>query len=455
MRYRELPKPLQVYILAHFLFLAPLVVAVPRQPAPTDWWLVGALLFFTALFSTWKLELTICEGRMTPVFATVCLSMLLQGPQAAVLCSALGALMTTFVRPPKKGWKVELLRPRLYYAWFNLANGALAGGVAALAFGAVRPLAPQTGMDLLVALTVFACAYYLANTLGVALAIALQQRLRWATVWQQYFLWTGPGFFASAAAAAGIQALYPALSVWSLLFLPPLYLVYYSYRFYLDRLREYASQLKQDTARIEELSVVNRTLLASLERTVDASAAVHRAQWYARALGEAAGLNALETEILATAAVVHDADSLAAPATAAGEAQAGSRENGATAASYLAEVLRAQQERWDGHGYPSRLKGTEIPVGARILAIVGMFDLLTTARPYRPAMSYSRALGILNEGAGKQFDPQLVEQFVRILPEVTSRIETREGELRAGAGLPAAGPAGNGPLSLHAARAAG
>ncbi|HCC69161.1 MAG TPA: diguanylate cyclase, partial [Nitrospiraceae bacterium] len=69
-------------------------------------------------------------------------------------------------------------------------------------------------------------------------------------------------------------------------------------------------------------------------------------------------------------------------------------------------------ERWDGTGYPTGLKGKEIPFGARMLAIADAFTAMTSARPYRPAMSFQEAILELKRGAGKQFDPELAEVFV-------------------------------------------
>ncbi|MGB9715526.1 MAG: diguanylate cyclase [Thermodesulfovibrionales bacterium] len=69
-------------------------------------------------------------------------------------------------------------------------------------------------------------------------------------------------------------------------------------------------------------------------------------------------------------------------------------------------------ERWDGKGYPLGLRGKEIPLEARILAIADAFSAMVSARPYRPAMSYQEALLELKEQAGKQFDPELVQAFI-------------------------------------------
>ena len=75
-------------------------------------------------------------------------------------------------------------------------------------------------------------------------------------------------------------------------------------------------------------------------------------------------------------------------------------------------------ERWDGTGYPSGLKGKEIPLEARILAIADAFSAMVSARPYRPAMSYQEALLELKSEAGKQFDSELVEAFVAKFKEL-------------------------------------
>ncbi len=74
-------------------------------------------------------------------------------------------------------------------------------------------------------------------------------------------------------------------------------------------------------------------------------------------------------------------------------------------------------ERWDGSGYPDGLKGTEIPLAARIFAIIDVWDALTSHRPYRKAWSFSESRTYLMEQAGKQFDPKVTSEFIKILDE--------------------------------------
>jgi len=72
-------------------------------------------------------------------------------------------------------------------------------------------------------------------------------------------------------------------------------------------------------------------------------------------------------------------------------------------------------ERWDGKGYPSGIKGDEIPIGARIIAIADVYEALTSNRPYRKAYSKKNAVQIIKDGSGKQFDPRIVAAFLKVI----------------------------------------
>jgi len=78
-------------------------------------------------------------------------------------------------------------------------------------------------------------------------------------------------------------------------------------------------------------------------------------------------------------------------------------------------LILYHHERWDGQGYPHRLKGKEIPIGARIIAIVDAYRSLTSNRPYRKAYSEGTAIKILKKESGTKFDPQVTASFLKIL----------------------------------------
>jgi len=79
------------------------------------------------------------------------------------------------------------------------------------------------------------------------------------------------------------------------------------------------------------------------------------------------------------------------------------------------EIPLTHHEKWDGTGYPRGLKGEEIPIVARLFAVVDVWDALTSDRPYRPAWSQDEALAYIREQSGKHFDPQVVDLFFKVV----------------------------------------
>jgi putative two-component system response regulator len=83
-------------------------------------------------------------------------------------------------------------------------------------------------------------------------------------------------------------------------------------------------------------------------------------------------------------------------------------------------------ERWDGSGYPDGLKGNEIPLQARMMALADVYDALVSKRPYKEAFSHERAMQIILEGRGSHFDPDLTDLFISLSPELNKISSTRK-----------------------------
>jgi putative nucleotidyltransferase with HDIG domain len=95
-------------------------------------------------------------------------------------------------------------------------------------------------------------------------------------------------------------------------------------------------------------------------------------------------------------------------------------------------IVRHHHESWDGTGYPAGLKGTDIPIGARLLAVVDCFDALTSDRPYRRKMSDEEAIVILKQRRGSMYDPLIVDTFLKVqaaTPAENARAEPRSAVL--------------------------
>lgn len=82
------------------------------------------------------------------------------------------------------------------------------------------------------------------------------------------------------------------------------------------------------------------------------------------------------------------------------------------------DIPYSHHEKWDGTGYPRGLKGEEIPITARIFAVVDVWDALTSDRPYRPAWDEAKALEYIREQSGRHFDPLVAELFIRMMDEM-------------------------------------
>lgn len=82
------------------------------------------------------------------------------------------------------------------------------------------------------------------------------------------------------------------------------------------------------------------------------------------------------------------------------------------------EIALTHHEKWSGSGYPSGLRGEEIPLSGRIVTVADIFDALTTVRPYKRAWSVEEAVAFIDEMSGKDFDPMVVEHFHKVLPQI-------------------------------------
>ncbi len=186
--------------------------------------------------------------------------------------------------------------------------------------------------------------------------------------------------------------------------------------------------LKLDRLYAEQEALFLETIL-SLAEAVDARDPYTRGHsdhvsHYALATAKAMGLAEIETKSVYYAAILHDIgkigireDVLNFPGPLDQEKTEHMKTHPGLATRILGMVrsfdsilplIRGHHERFDGAGYPDGLKGLEIPLGARIIAVADVYDALTTDRPYRAAMGGEEAMEKLKAGANTQFDPQVI-----------------------------------------------
>ncbi len=156
-----------------------------------------------------------------------------------------------------------------------------------------------------------------------------------------------------------------------------------------------------------------------------------RAADYATRLAQALHLSKEHTTIISLAAVLHNVGKLAVPEELLKKPgpltpeerkiieqspEVGARIlEPARHLHRVAAVIEAYHEHWDGTGYPKRLKGEEIPLESRIIALVDAYIAMTSDRPYRQALPPEQAIELIKQGAGKEWDPRLVKLFVSLM----------------------------------------
>ena len=163
---------------------------------------------------------------------------------------------------------------------------------------------------------------------------------------------------------------------------------------------------------------------------------VIRMSWFSRFLAEEAGKAQDWCELLYNAAPMHDIGKIGIPDRVLlkpGKLDADEWEIMQKHAQYGAEIIGEHpspllqlakevalfhHEKWNGKGYPHSLKGNEIPLSARIVAIADVFDALTSERPYKKAWPEEKAIKLLEEETGEHFDPNLVPLFIKCLPKI-------------------------------------
>jgi len=279
-----------------------------------------------------------------------------------------------------------------------------------------------------------ATSYFLINTAMVATAIALSTRQNVIRVWNENFLWTASSYFVGAGVSAVAVLVFGAVSFrWILpLAAAPLYLTYRSYRVYLGRIDD-------EQRHVREMADLHLATIEALALAIDAKdqtsqSHIRRVQLYAAALARALGMSENEIQGVKTAALLHDIGKLAVPEHILSKPgpltpeefqkirahpKVGADIISAVPFPYpVSPLILSHHERWDGKGYPSGLKGEEIPLGARILSVVDYFDALMAERPYHKAMSFDAAIGLLQQEAGKGLDPRVVGKFVELLPSL-------------------------------------
>lgn len=391
------------------------MLTVPSQwHAPTDTWLAAFVLLTgvsTALEFV-SVNLPFDGDLSVATISHVAMALLVPAPFAAI-----GVGISVIIE--------ELVRHRpIAKLVFNTSTYVLTVSTVSLAIGLIGspPEAVRAHDNIRVAATFLLAAvgYYLMSTTIVSAVIAVSTR---RSLWFLLRANTRNTAIAetSAAMMGGLVALIWTIEpLWTITLSLPGILV--------SRALKNIRQLENET----------RNALRQMAQIIDHRDPTtyhhsERVAAYSRALAVELELSDDDIELISQAASVHDLGKIGVPDRVllkSGPLDESERtlmwlhtEIGAAILGHFrlfrpgASVVLHHHERWDGAGYPSGLRGEDIPLGARVVAVADSFDAMTEDRPYRRALTAAEAVGLLRHGAGSQWDPEIVTAFIRLIEE--------------------------------------
>lgn len=388
------------------------------HPANTNPAKFACYLAIALLAASFKVGLPGIEATLSVNFLFTLLGILELSLSQTMLIGAGCTLVQCCWRPAHKLKPVQVV--------FNVSQVMVSSAVAYATYYLVstRVLHGPGPLALLAA----AIVHFMCNTGAMSAIIGLTQNKPVTKVWNDSYLWSFP-YYLAGAAVAGLVSLLNRQIGWqaSLLVLPPIYLLYRSYRLYLGKLEDE----KRHAERVSNLHLRTIEALALAIGAKDNTTGKHlqRVRVYATEVGRELGLSDDEKEALRAASVLHDIGKLAVPEqiiSKPGKLTPYEFEKMKIHPVVGAEILQqvdfpypvvpivlAHHEKWDGSGYPYGLKGEEIPIGARILAAVDCLDALATDRQYRKALPLEEAMAKVVADSGASFDPRVVDVLQR------------------------------------------
>lgn len=420
----NLPPRGQLYVAvvsaAGLLVAGHCVTALAITPIGWEWTVLAGL---TLLSGSFTIRIPSLEARISVSETFVFTSVLLFGTCAGTITVALDTLVVALTRR----------RPEPLRILFNLSAATVSLWLAGHAFyltSGIAPLstAPTRVPELVGPLVAMTSIYFILNSGLVALVLATERQEPAFWIWRKNFLWLSVNYFGGASVAALLVSYTRTMDFAALSIIVPLLVIsYLTYKTSLGRVED----------AVQHVEEVNRMYLSTIETLATAIDAkdqvthghIRRVQRFALGLAQSLGVSDVrQLQAMEAAALLHDMGKIAVPEhilNKPSRLSIGEFEKMKLHSSVGADILssirfpypvvpivRHHHENWDGSGYPDGLRGTAIPLGARILAVVDCFDALTSDRPYRPKLGDAEAMRVLIERRGTMYDPLVVDKFV-------------------------------------------
>jgi len=392
-------------------------------------WLV--LLALAALASSFTVKLPSLPAQLSASEAFVCSTVLLFGPAAGAVTVAVDALVATFWMDNRRNSLSRVLFNATAPVIAVTAGGAVFFGTTSLEVAGVRgaELSAIAWRALLMCLTYFVC-----NAILVASVIAIHQGSVALRQWRRNLGAMSLNYLVAGSIALFVVSYIDQVNIAALVIVGPVLLISYA------TFKTSIGRVEDANRHVRHIGDLYLSTIEALAMAVDAKdqithGHIRRVQVFATQLAKRLGVNdEAQLRGIETAALLHDMGKLAIPefilnkpgklTVTEFEKMKRHADIGADLLSSISfpypviPIVRHHHENWDGTGYPSRLAGHDIPLGARILSVVDCFDALTSDRPYRPRMTDAESFQILRERRGWMYDPLVVDTFIAVFPEI-------------------------------------
>ncbi len=388
------------------------------QHDPSQWIVILVFAVGIATFDLIPIKFYGSSMEATISSAVKFACVLLFPPTAVALTIFFGTVMGEF--PVKRAWVKKV---------FNVSQMTLSWTVTALVYWILHdPTANFLGsLQNILVISLAGLTDFGVNSLLVSLVVSFANHLPLRYVWSQNF----PKAILHELSMVPLGAFLAILWQFNPVSLPlaalPLLVVRHAYLV--------ADQLQRQTR--EALVAMMRVIDERDQHTADHS---DRVSYYARTTAEALDLDQEEIEVIAQSALLHDLgkvgmadDILFGPKILNSHERKRAEKHAEVGAELLskfplfergANLVRHHHERYDGTGYPDQIQGEDIPIGARIISVADAYQAMTEDRPYRRGMSQPVAVQRLITASGTQFDPRVVQAFVRALPPAQAQSES-------------------------------
>lgn len=419
----NLPVRARVYIYFFGLLALAVLVYYGRDlsfPSRDQMLVIAIFLVLGFLSEVYAIRIPTYELEISGSIAICLAALFILGPSLAVFV----ILLTTIASELVMRWSYLREQPSRFFhvAGFNIAQLIVTVAAAGmlLSFAQHAPLALLFVGDYLWAFAAFLCYAGVNLSLVTGIVSLIEQKsfsYGLVKAFKDFFLQ-----YISLFASALLLAVLYSVSVWHMLLgIVPLVVVHVSFRSYL-RIQIEARKVFEKVSRLLD------------ER--DSYTAVHSSEVadLAVKIAKEMGLSQGEIEKTDIAARVHDIGKIAVPDSILLKRGKLNEEEWAVMKRHplisaeliegldlyrpVVDAVRHEHEHWDGSGYPDGLKGEQIPLLSRIIAVADVHNALSTDRPYRKAFTYERTIEMIKEMRGTTLDPMIVDALLRVLPAV-------------------------------------